>query len=85
VGLEWDLLSLMSTIEELLGRNSSGSSLEMQEYGCRDSLCWLHGIYYTQKLAQTSPTRGGFSVSIVCSWTKTTIFFYKGVSLHYYW
>jgi hypothetical protein len=28
VGLEWDPLSLVSTTEELLGRNSSGSGLE---------------------------------------------------------
>jgi hypothetical protein len=33
VGLERDPLSLVSTIEKLLGRNSSGSSLENQEYG----------------------------------------------------
>jgi hypothetical protein len=30
-------LSLMSTTEELLGRNSIGSGLEIQEYGLRDS------------------------------------------------
>jgi hypothetical protein len=29
---------LMSTIEELLGRNSSGSSLEIREYGHGDLL-----------------------------------------------
>jgi hypothetical protein len=33
VGLELGPLSLVSTIEELLGRNSTGSSLESQEYG----------------------------------------------------
>jgi hypothetical protein len=33
VGLERDLLSLVSTIEELLGRNSSGSGLENRECG----------------------------------------------------
>jgi hypothetical protein len=31
-------LSLVSTIEELLGRNNSGSSLENREYGCGDPL-----------------------------------------------
>jgi hypothetical protein len=36
VGLEQGPLSLASTTEELLGRNSSGSSLEIQEYGRRD-------------------------------------------------
>jgi hypothetical protein len=39
VGLERGPLSLVSTTEELLGRNSSGSGLESQEYGRRDSLC----------------------------------------------
>jgi hypothetical protein len=33
VGLEWGSLSLVSTIEELLGRKSSGSGLENREYG----------------------------------------------------
>jgi hypothetical protein len=36
VGLERGPLSLVSTTEKLLGRNSSGSSLEIQEYGRRD-------------------------------------------------
>jgi hypothetical protein len=31
VGLEWDPLSLMSTIEELLGRKSSGSGLKSEK------------------------------------------------------
>jgi hypothetical protein len=33
VGLERGPLSLMSTIEELLGRKSRGSGLETREYG----------------------------------------------------
>jgi hypothetical protein len=37
VGLERGPLSLVSTIEELLGRKSSGSGLEIREYGRRDS------------------------------------------------
>jgi hypothetical protein len=37
VGLERGPLSLVSTIEELLGRKSSGFSLESREYGSRDS------------------------------------------------
>jgi hypothetical protein len=36
VGLGRGPLSLVSTIEELLGRESSGSSLESREYGRRD-------------------------------------------------
>jgi hypothetical protein len=39
VGLERGTLSLMSTIEELLGRNGSGFGLEVREYGRGDPLC----------------------------------------------
>jgi hypothetical protein len=38
VGLERDALSLMSTIEELLGRKSSGFGLKNLQYGRRDPL-----------------------------------------------
>jgi hypothetical protein len=38
VGLERGPLSLVSTIEELLGRNNSGSGLENREYGRWDPL-----------------------------------------------
>jgi hypothetical protein len=38
VGLERGPLSLVSTTEELLGRNSSGSGLEIREYGHGDPL-----------------------------------------------
>jgi hypothetical protein len=58
VGLEQGPLSLMRKIEELLGRNSSGSSLENQSYDCEDSLCWPCCTLCPQKLALTSPTRG---------------------------
>jgi hypothetical protein len=43
VGLERGPLSLVSTSEELLGRNSSGSGLEIREYGHRDSSHWPRG------------------------------------------
>jgi hypothetical protein len=36
VDLERGPLSLVNTIEELLERNSNGSSLETREYGRRD-------------------------------------------------
>jgi hypothetical protein len=36
VGLERGPLSLVSTTEELLGSNSSGSGPENREYGSRD-------------------------------------------------
>jgi hypothetical protein len=38
VGLERGPLSLVSAIEELLGRNNSGSGLEIREYGRRGQL-----------------------------------------------
>jgi hypothetical protein len=38
VGLERGPLSLVSTIEELLGRKSSGYDLESREYGRGDPL-----------------------------------------------
>jgi hypothetical protein len=74
VGLERVPLSLMSTIEELLGRNSSGSSLDNWECRRGDSLRWPHDTLYPQKLALTSPTSGGRSVGIVRLWAKATEF-----------
>jgi hypothetical protein len=37
VGLEWDPLSLVNTIEELLERKSSGSVLKIRDYSRRGS------------------------------------------------
>jgi hypothetical protein len=76
VRLERGPLSLMSTIEELLGRNSSGSGLENREYGRGDPLRWPRGILYRQKLTLTSPTSGGRSVGIVHLQTEATEFSY---------
>jgi hypothetical protein len=59
VGLERGPLGLVSTIEELLERKSSGSGLEIREYGRRDSSRWPRDTIYPQKLALTSPTNGG--------------------------
>jgi hypothetical protein len=49
VDLERGPLSLMSTIEELLGRNSSGSGLENQENGRGDPWRWPRDTPYPQK------------------------------------
>jgi hypothetical protein len=78
VGLEQGPLSPVSTIDELLGRNtrSNGSSLENREYGFGDPLCWLRNTLYRQKSALTSPTSGGHFVGIVRSPTKVTQFFF---------
>jgi hypothetical protein len=72
VGLELGPLSLMSIIEELLGRNSSGSSLENWEYVRGDPLRWPYDTLYPQKLALASPTSGGRSVGRVRLRTKAT-------------
>jgi hypothetical protein len=62
VGLEQGPLILVSTTEELLGRNISGSSIENREYGHGNPLSWPCDTLYLQKLALTSPTSGGRSV-----------------------
>jgi hypothetical protein len=59
VGLERGTLNFVSKIEELLERKSSGSSLEVREYGLRDASRWPGGTLYPQKLALTWPTSGG--------------------------
>jgi hypothetical protein len=61
-GLERIQLSLVSTIEELLGRKRSNCGLEKREYGRRDLSRWPRGILYSQKLALTSSTSSGRSV-----------------------
>jgi hypothetical protein len=52
----------VSTIEELLVRNNSGSGLESGEYGRGDSPLLPHSTLHPQKLALTSPTSCGRSV-----------------------
>jgi hypothetical protein len=91
VGLERGPLSLVSTIEELLGRKSSSSGLvetENTAVGIRHD----HVAPYTPKLAYFSPTSGGCSVGIVRSQTRAPEFlpidgslltFYKDVTLWY--
>jgi hypothetical protein len=73
--LERGTLSLVSTTEELLGRNSSGSGLESREYGRRDSSRLPRGTLYPQKLTLASLTSGGPSVGIVRSRTRASEFF----------
>jgi hypothetical protein len=48
VGLERGPLSLVSTIEELLESKSSGSDLEIREYGRRDPSRRPCGTLYTK-------------------------------------
>jgi hypothetical protein len=72
VGLERGLLSLVSTTDELLGRNSSSSGLETENTTVKDPPRSPLYSLYTQKLALTSPTIGGHSVGIVRLRTKAT-------------
>jgi hypothetical protein len=74
VGLEQDQLSLVNTAEELLGRNSSGFGLEIQEYSLGIPCAGHATLLYPQRLALTSPRSGSSSVSIVYLWTKATDF-----------
>jgi hypothetical protein len=71
VGQEQGPLSLMSTIEELLGRKSRGSGLENLQYGRMDSSRSLRGTLYLLKLALTSPSCCP-SIGIVRSRTQAT-------------
>jgi hypothetical protein len=70
-------LSLVSTTEELLGSNSSGSGLESREYGRR--ICHVDHVAPSirKKLALTSLTSGGRSVGIVHLRTEAMDFFYR--------
>jgi hypothetical protein len=74
MGLEGGPLNLVSTIEELLGRNNSGSGLENREYCRRNHFSRPRDTLYPQKLALISPTSGGSSVGIVLLRTKATEF-----------
>jgi hypothetical protein len=83
VHLERGSLSLVSITEELYERKSSGSGLEIREYGLRDLLSWQRNTLYPQQLALTSPTCGGRSVSIVRSRTKSAVIYIANIaSLH---
>jgi hypothetical protein len=63
-------LNLVSKIEELLQRKSSGSDLESREYDQRDPSPLPRSTFYLKELAIISPTSGGLSVGIVRSWTQ---------------
>jgi hypothetical protein len=74
VSLERGPLSLVSTTEELLGRKSSDSGLEIREYGRRDPPRWPRGTLYPKKFALTSSTCDGRSAAIVRLLTQATEF-----------
>jgi hypothetical protein len=64
----------VSTIEELLGKKSSGSDLERREYGRRDPSRLPRDTFYPQNLALISPKSGGPLVGRVRSRTQATEF-----------
>jgi hypothetical protein len=74
VGLERGPLSLMSTIEELLGRNSRGSDLEIRKYGRKDPSRWPRGTVYPQTLALTLLPSLGPAIGVVHSMAQPTQF-----------
>jgi hypothetical protein len=74
IGLERGPLSLVSIIEDLLGRKSSGFCLENRDYGSRDPSRCTCGTLYPQMLALTSPTSVSLSVDVVRSRTQATEF-----------
>jgi hypothetical protein len=80
VGLERGPLSLASTTEELLERNSSGSGLETRDYGLWDSPRWLRDTPLSAKVG-TPPTSGGRSVGIVRLRTKASELFVSPIAM----
>jgi hypothetical protein len=72
VGLEWGPLSLVSTVEELLGSKRSRSGLDIRGYGNRDLPRCRRDKLHPYMLALTSPTSGGRSLGIVQSLTQGT-------------
>jgi hypothetical protein len=78
MALERGPICFVSTDEEIIERRSSNSGLESRKYGRRDPSRWPRDTVYLQKLALTSPTRGGRSVGIVRSRTEVNgIFFFR--------
>jgi hypothetical protein len=75
VGLERGPLSLVKTVEELLGINSSGFGLERREYDRGDPLRWPRDTTLSVKVGTNF---GGCSVGTVRSLTKAPEFIVFG-------
>jgi hypothetical protein len=82
LGLQRGSLSLVSIIEELLGRRCSGSGLKIRKYGHRDPSRWPRGTFYPQKLALTSPTNGGLSQTQATEFNFSLILTYAPHVIH---
>jgi hypothetical protein len=68
-------LSLVSTIEELLGRTSCGTGLESREYGCRRSVTLTTWLPLSLEVGTNFADKRR-SLGIVRSRTQTTKFFF---------
>jgi hypothetical protein len=65
MSVERGSLSLMSTTEELFGRNNTSSGLESKITAVGIRHADHVTLFYLKKLTQTSPTSGGSSIGIV--------------------
>jgi hypothetical protein len=72
VGLDRGPLSLVSTIEELLGRKSSGFGLETREYGRREPLYWPRNTLYPQNVSINFDEQRRFLGRYIRSRTQAT-------------
>jgi hypothetical protein len=57
----WNEVHSASWVDLRSYEKKSGSGLENPDYGLRDPSRWPRGTVYPQKLAVTSPTKGGYS------------------------
>jgi hypothetical protein len=74
VGLKRGSLSLVTTIDELLGKKISGFGLETENPVVGIRRADHARLPCPQKLALNSPTSGGRSVGIIRSWTQAMKF-----------